>query len=64
VEKELLAEHLTSILQKGLDSLLEDNRLNDLTLLYGLLSRVKNGTSELCGNFNGFIKVCVPLKIL
>ncbi|XP_017126436.1 cullin-4A [Drosophila elegans] len=56
VEKELLAEHLTSILQKGLDSLLEDNRLNDLTLLYGLLSRVKNGTSELCGNFNGFIK--------
>ncbi|EDV59574.1 cullin-4A [Drosophila erecta] len=56
VEKELLAEHLTSILQKGLDSLLEDNRLSDLTLLYGLLSRVKNGTSELCGNFNGFIK--------
>ncbi|KAH8284708.1 hypothetical protein KR018_012036 [Drosophila ironensis] len=56
VEKELLAEHLTTILQKGLDSLLEDNRLNDLTLLYGLLSRVKNGTSELCGNFNGYIK--------
>ncbi|KAH8276515.1 hypothetical protein KR026_006740 [Drosophila bipectinata] len=56
VEKELLAEHLTTILQKGLDALLEDNRLNDLTLLYGLLSRVKNGTSELCGNFNGYIK--------
>ena len=57
VEKELLAEHLTAILQKGLDSLLEENRLNDLTLLYSLFSRVKNGTTELCGNFNGYIKV-------
>ncbi|XP_028894290.2 cullin-4A [Zeugodacus cucurbitae] len=56
VEKELLAEHLTHILQKGLDTLLEENRLSDLTLLYSLLSRVKNGTAELCGNFNGYIK--------
>lgn len=56
VEKELLAEHLTQILQKGLDILMEENRLTDLTLLYSLLSRVKNGTAELCGNFNGFIK--------
>ncbi|XP_055919720.1 cullin-4A [Eupeodes corollae] len=56
VEKELLAEHLTLILQKGLDTLLEENRLTELTLLYSLLSRVKNGTTELCGNFNGYIK--------
>ncbi|XP_037953327.1 cullin-4A [Teleopsis dalmanni] len=56
VEKELLAEHLTQILQKGLDMLLEENRLKDLKLLYTLLHRVKNGTTELCGNFNGFIK--------
>ncbi|XP_073810981.1 cullin 4 [Musca autumnalis] len=56
VEKELLAEHLTQILQKGLDILMEEHRLNDLTLLYSLLSRVKNGTAELCGNFNGYIK--------
>ncbi|XP_005176013.1 cullin-4A [Musca domestica] len=56
VEKELLAEHLTQILQKGLDTLMEEHRLNDLTLLYSLLSRVKNGTAELCGNFNGYIK--------
>lgn len=42
--------------------MLEDNRLSDLTLLYGLLSRVKNGTSELCGNFNGFIKVGITFK--
>lgn len=57
VEKELLAEHLTAILQKGLDNLLEENRLNDLTLLYNLFSRVKNGTAELCANFNSYIKV-------
>ncbi|XP_065367431.1 cullin-4A [Calliphora vicina] len=56
VEKELLAEHLTQILQKGLDTLLEENRLTDLSILYSLLSRVKNGTAELCGNFNGYIK--------
>uniref|UniRef100_A0A1A9WMP9 Cullin-4A n=1 Tax=Glossina brevipalpis TaxID=37001 RepID=A0A1A9WMP9_9MUSC len=56
VEKELIAEHLTQILQKGLDTLLEENRLSDLTLLYSLLNRVKNGTAELCGNFNGYIK--------
>lgn len=56
VEKELLAEHLTAILQKGLDNLLEENRLNDLSLLYVLFSRVKNGTSELCANFNSYIK--------
>ncbi|XP_059613495.1 cullin-4A [Phlebotomus argentipes] len=56
VEKQLLSEHLTGILQKGLDSLLEENRLADLQLLYSLFSRVKNGTAELCSNFNGYIK--------
>lgn len=56
MEKELIAEHLTQILQKGLDVLLEENRLSDLTVLYSLLNRVKNGTAELCGNFNGYIK--------
>ncbi|XP_065344012.1 cullin-4A-like [Cloeon dipterum] len=56
VEKQLLTEHLTSILQKGLDILLEENRIKDLTLLYNLFSRVKNGPTELCNNFNSFIK--------
>lgn len=56
VEKQLLSEHLTGILQKGLDALLEENRLSDLSLLYSLFSRVKNGTVELCLNFNAFIK--------
>ncbi|KAL3290377.1 hypothetical protein HHI36_023719 [Cryptolaemus montrouzieri] len=56
VEKQLLSEHVTNILQKGLDSLLEENRIDDLTLLYQLFSRVKNGLVELCSAFNAFIK--------
>lgn len=58
VEKQLLSEHLTGILHKGLENLLEENRLGDLSLLYSLFSRVKNGLHELCMNFNAFIKVC------
>lgn len=57
VEKQLLSEHLTGILAKGLDALLEENRLSDLALLYSLFSKVKNGTVELCAKFNGYIKV-------
>jgi len=56
VEKQLLSEHLTSILQKGLDNLLEENRVHNLTLLYSLFTRVKNGLVELCLNFNTYIK--------
>ena len=56
VERQLLAEHITGILQKGLDQLLEENRTSDLTLLYSLFSRVKTGTTELCQTFNAFIK--------
>ncbi|KAJ8923549.1 hypothetical protein NQ315_010127 [Exocentrus adspersus] len=56
VEKQLLSEHVTNILQKGLDQLLSENRISDLTLLYQLLSRVKNGLTELCTAFNSFIK--------
>lgn len=56
VEKQLINEHVTNILQKGLDSLLEENRLHDLSLLYSLLGRVKNGHTELCHSFNAYIK--------
>ncbi|XP_046995069.1 cullin-4A [Schistocerca americana] len=56
VEKQLLSEHLSSILHKGLDNLLEENRVSDLTLLYSLFTRVKNGLVELCLNFNTYIK--------
>ncbi|KAJ1531537.1 hypothetical protein ONE63_000212 [Megalurothrips usitatus] len=56
VEKQLLSEHLSAVLQKGLDLLLEENRLSDLCLLYSLFTRVKTGLHELCTNFNGYIK--------
>ncbi|XP_018322699.1 cullin-4B isoform X2 [Agrilus planipennis] len=56
VEKQLLTDHVTNILQKGLDGLLEENRLNDLSLLYSLFGRVKNGHTELCTAFNLYIK--------
>ncbi|CAG9759330.1 unnamed protein product [Ceutorhynchus assimilis] len=56
VEKQLLREHVSQILQKGLDQLLTEYRLTDLGLLYDLLSRVKNGIVELCSAFNAFIK--------
>lgn len=58
VEKQLLSEHMTTILQKGVETLLEENRISELTLLYNLLSRVKNGLIELCANVNAYIKVC------
>lgn len=59
VEKQLLSEHLTTMLQKGLDSLMEENRVDELALLYGLLNRVKKGLLELCANFNSYIKVLI-----
>lgn len=57
VEKQLLSEHLSAIIQKGLENLLEENRIRELTLLYNLLTRIKNGLFELCANFNTYIKV-------
>ncbi|CAG4954062.1 unnamed protein product [Colias eurytheme] len=56
VEKQLLSEHLTGILSKGLESLMDGPRLNDLTTLYNLFSRVKDGLNELCNHFNAYIK--------
>lgn len=56
VEKQLLSEHVNNILQKGLEGLLDENRLHDLSLSYSLFSRVKNGLSELCTAFNAYIK--------
>lgn len=56
VETRLLSEHIGSILQKSFGSLLDDNRLQDLKLLYSLLSRLKNGFIDLCSAFNAYIK--------
>ncbi|KAI1287352.1 Cullin-4B [Halotydeus destructor] len=57
VEKQLISQHLSTILQKGLDQLLDENRIEtDMPLMYNLLSRVKDGLQELCSQFNQYIK--------
>lgn len=43
----------------GLDHLLDENRITDLTLMYNLFSRVKSGLVELCTHFNQYIKVII-----
>ncbi|KAJ7319769.1 hypothetical protein JRQ81_019280 [Phrynocephalus forsythii] len=56
VERQLLGEHLAAILQKGLDSLLNENRIADLTQMYQLFSRVKNGQQLLLQYWSEYIK--------
>nr|KAG5690953.1 hypothetical protein BaRGS_027272 [Batillaria attramentaria] len=40
----------------GLDQLLDENRVGDLTLMYQLFSRVRDGLKELCTAFSAYIK--------
>nr|XP_020752035.1 cullin-4A [Odocoileus virginianus texanus] len=56
VEKQLLGEHLTAILQKGLDHLLDENRVPDLTQMYQLFSRVRGGQQALLHHWSDYIK--------
>ncbi|XP_030066385.1 cullin-4B [Microcaecilia unicolor] len=56
VEKQLLGEHLTAVLQKGLNHLLDENRIQDLSLLYQLFSRVRGGVQVLLQNWIEYIK--------
>ena len=57
MEKQLLGLHLSNILQKGFDNLLDENRVSDLALMYQLFSRVKAGLEELYKYFGAYIKV-------
>lgn len=56
VEKELISDHVQTILQKGLQNLLEQNRLEELRLMYSLFSRVRTGLESLCSHFNSYNK--------
>ncbi|CAH0592819.1 unnamed protein product [Chrysodeixis includens] len=56
IERQLLSEHLSGILGKGLEALMDGPRLPDLTTLYSLFARVKDGLAELCNHFNAYIK--------
>ncbi|KAM6952899.1 cullin-4B [Lycodopsis pacificus] len=56
VEKQLLGEHLTATLQKGLTHLLDENRIQDLSLLHQLFSRVRGGVQVLLQHWIEYIK--------
>ncbi|KAA0722690.1 Cullin-4B [Triplophysa tibetana] len=56
VEKQLLGEHMNTILQKGLKTLLDENRVTELTLLYQLFSKVKDGLIILLQFWKQYIK--------
>ncbi|XP_035581771.1 cullin-4B-like isoform X2 [Zalophus californianus] len=56
VEKQLLGEHLSTVLQKGLSYLLDENRIEDLSLLYQLFSRVDCGVQVLLQHWIDYIK--------
>lgn len=56
VEKQLISEHLTNVLQKGLEQMLDRFNVKEISLLYNLLGRVKDGLNELCKNVNLYIK--------
>ncbi|XP_013859569.1 cullin-4B [Austrofundulus limnaeus] len=56
VEKQLLGEHLTAVLQKGLTHVLDENRIQDLSLLYQLFSRVRGGVQVLLQHWIEYIK--------
>lgn len=56
VEKQLISEHLSSILTKGLDGLLEEDRKPELKLMYALLGKVVGGHAELKGKMCDYVK--------
>ncbi|XP_070538317.1 cullin-4A-like [Ptychodera flava] len=56
VEQQLLEVHINSIIQKGLDVLVDENRKKDLALMYNLFQRTKSGLQELCINYGTYIK--------
>ena len=47
----------------GLDQLLTENRIHDLTRMFSLFSRVKEGQKELCLTFANYLKVSCSLDV-
>jgi len=56
VEKQLILEHLSQILTKGLDDLLELDRKPELKLMYFLVGKVQGGPAELKGKMCDYVK--------
>lgn len=57
VENQLITKHISNILNKGFDYLMDMNSLEHLTLMYSLFSRVKDGQDNLCEYFGAYVKV-------
>lgn len=49
------------VLSSGLNNLLDENRIQDLSLLYQLFSRVRGGVQVLLQHWIEYIKVCTGL---
>ena len=56
MEKQLISEHLSQILTKGLDALLEGDRKPELKLMYSLVGKVVGGPQELKGKMCDYVK--------
>lgn len=56
LEKYLVGDHVSQILQKGFDTMLDEMRIQDLKLLYQLLSRIPNGIDQLKNAYSQYIK--------
>ena len=61
LEKYLVGDHVSQILQKGFDTMLDEMRIQDLKLLYQLLSRIPNGIDQLKNAYSQYIKVAFVL---
>ncbi|XP_065681125.1 cullin-4A isoform X1 [Hydra vulgaris] len=57
VENQMISCHLTNILNKGFNYLMDCSANVHLLLMYNLFSRVKNGLDSLCEYFGAYIKV-------
>ena len=54
---ELVRNSVVVVVGKGMHQLLSENRIDDLSLIYQLFSRVKDGLKELVLAFCTYIKV-------
>ncbi|KAJ1351524.1 hypothetical protein KIN20_007553 [Parelaphostrongylus tenuis] len=56
VEKCLISDHMQEVIDNGLSTLLNDNRVQDVSRLYALLCRVEGGVGLLKTGFSAYIK--------
>ncbi|KAJ3242370.1 Cullin-4B [Chytriomyces hyalinus] len=57
VERILIEIHIESLLRKGFDDLIQNDRVEDLTRMYTLFSRTPNGLVNIRKYFGDYIAV-------